>query len=92
MIDAVNDAGVDLNMACEQEHMRGLLQFVAGLGPRKAAALRTRISQVHAFNFYYFYYFYYTVSHRSSCDAVLSIIQPSVYFKAAVVATPVESS
>jgi transcription elongation factor SPT6 len=46
MIDAVNDAGVDLNMACEQEHMRGLLQFVAGLGPRKAAALRTRISQV----------------------------------------------
>eukprot|EP00953_Heterococcus_sp_UTEX-ZZ885_P026801 14446-Heterococcus_DN1.PRE.6 len=46
MIDAVNDAGVDLNMACEQEHMRGLLQFVAGLGPRKAAALRTRISQI----------------------------------------------
>jgi transcription elongation factor SPT6 len=46
MMNAVNDAGVDLNMACEKEHMRGLLQFVAGLGPRKAAALRTGISQV----------------------------------------------
>ncbi|KAG5175016.1 hypothetical protein JKP88DRAFT_265969 [Tribonema minus] len=45
LIDAVNEVGVDINMACEKEHMRGMLQFVAGLGPRKAAALRTGISQ-----------------------------------------------
>ncbi|CAM9760476.1 unnamed protein product, partial [Choristocarpus tenellus] len=43
MVDAVNDVGVDINHACEFEHAKGTLQFVAGLGPRKASALRDRI-------------------------------------------------
>lgn len=45
MVDAVNDAGVDINLCCNQEHMHGLLQFVAGLGPRKAKNLMSRIAQ-----------------------------------------------
>lgn len=49
MMDAVCEAGVDINMAVEKDHARGLLQFVAGLGPRKAAALRTGISQVNIY-------------------------------------------
>lgn len=35
----VNDIGVDLNEAAAQPYIQHLLQFVAGLGPRKALAL-----------------------------------------------------
>ncbi|CAM9740140.1 unnamed protein product, partial [Phaeothamnion confervicola] len=45
MMDAVSDVGVDLMDACEHPHRRGLLQFVAGLGPKKAAALRRAVGQ-----------------------------------------------
>ena len=40
LIDAVNDAGVNLNAAVSHEHIAPALAFVSGLGPRKAAAIR----------------------------------------------------
>ncbi len=43
MIDFVNMVGVDVNSACKLEHMGGLIQFVAGLGPRKALRLKSGI-------------------------------------------------
>ncbi len=43
MIDFVNMVGVDINCACKLEHMGGLIQFVAGLGPRKALRLKSGI-------------------------------------------------
>lgn len=39
-------SGVDINHAAEHEHAMGVLQFVAGLGPRKAAKLRERLGTV----------------------------------------------
>jgi transcription elongation factor SPT6 len=46
---AVNLVGVDVNAAVEFEHRRGLLQFVGGLGPRKAAALHAGVSRTDVF-------------------------------------------
>ncbi len=43
MIDFVNMVGVDVNTACKLEHAGGLIQFVAGLGPRKALRLKSAI-------------------------------------------------
>ena len=39
LIDQVNDVGVDVNRALEFVHYEQVVQFVCGLGPRKAAAL-----------------------------------------------------
>jgi len=39
LVSVVNDVGVDLNRAVREPYYRSLLQFVSGLGPRKAAAL-----------------------------------------------------
>jgi len=38
-ITRVNEVGVDLNMAIDHPHLLPCVQFLAGLGPRKAAGL-----------------------------------------------------
>lgn len=40
MIDATNQIGVDVNLAASHEWLFAPLQFVSGLGPRKASALQ----------------------------------------------------
>ena len=35
-IQIVNEIGIDLNLLIDHEHMHSMLQFVSGLGPRKA--------------------------------------------------------
>ncbi|XP_058105794.1 transcription elongation factor SPT6 homolog [Magnolia sinica] len=40
MIDATNQVGVDINLAASHEWLFSPLQFVSGLGPRKASALQ----------------------------------------------------
>lgn len=44
LIDAVNAAGVDLNAAVTYDHVAPTLAFVSGLGPRKAHALKQKIT------------------------------------------------
>jgi transcription elongation factor SPT6 len=34
-----NDIGVDLNLLVDHDHMHSTLQFISGLGPRKARRL-----------------------------------------------------
>jgi transcription elongation factor SPT6 len=43
---AVAEVGADLNMSCKYAHLHGLLTFVAGLGPRKAASLKFSMDRV----------------------------------------------
>ena len=38
-IARINDVGIDLNLAIEHPHLLACVQFVAGLGPCKAAGL-----------------------------------------------------
>lgn len=38
-IQVVNEVGVDLNHVFYHEHLHGLVQFISGLGPRKAKRL-----------------------------------------------------
>lgn len=45
MVDIVNLIGVDINKAQESVYEENLLQYVSGLGPRKAAYLKRRIAQ-----------------------------------------------
>lgn len=45
LCDAVAAVGTDVNMCCEFDQLQGLLTFVPGLGPRKAAALKQRVIQ-----------------------------------------------
>jgi transcription elongation factor SPT6 len=45
LCDVVADVGVDLNAGATFDHLRGLLMFVPGLGPRKGAMLKQTISQ-----------------------------------------------
>ncbi|CAL9209230.1 transcription elongation factor SPT6 homolog [Musa acuminata AAA Group] len=40
MIDATNQVGVDINLASSHEWLFAPLQFISGLGPRKASALQ----------------------------------------------------
>ena len=42
-IEAVNNIGVDINKAFEFSHLRNSLQFICGLGPRKAKYLIERL-------------------------------------------------
>lgn len=44
-INRVNEVGVDLNRCLQHPHTAPLLQFVAGLGPRKAAHLLKVLQQ-----------------------------------------------
>ena len=46
LIDAVAAVGVDLNAAVEFSHLQGTLQFIPGLGPRKALAFRNQLKKV----------------------------------------------
>ena len=46
LCEVVADVGVDLNAACSSDHLHGLLSFVPGFGPRKAASLKQNIEQI----------------------------------------------
>ena len=43
---AVADVGVDLNLSCKYDHLHGLLTFIPGLGPRKAASLKHSMDRI----------------------------------------------
>ena len=43
---AVAQVGVDFNAACNQSHLHGLLTFVPGLGPRKAASIKQSLVRI----------------------------------------------
>jgi len=45
LCEVVALVGVDLNRACNYDHLRGMLIFAPGLGPRKAANLKQQIAQ-----------------------------------------------
>jgi transcription elongation factor SPT6 len=45
IVDAVCEAGVDLNASVQHDHLAGMLAFVGGLGLRKAEALRFNIQR-----------------------------------------------
>lgn len=42
-VRCVNEVGVDLNLAVENQHMHALLTFLSGLGPRLARRLLQRL-------------------------------------------------
>ena len=46
LCDVVAEVGVDFNASCSFDHLSGLLMFVPGLGPRKAANLKQTVSQM----------------------------------------------
>jgi transcription elongation factor SPT6 len=46
LCSVVADVGVDINTACAHDHLLGLLTFVPGLGPRKAANLKQNIVRI----------------------------------------------
>lgn len=43
---AVAEVGVDINLACKYDHIHGLLSFIPGLGPRKAASLKHGLDRI----------------------------------------------
>lgn len=45
LCEVVAEVGVDVNKSCEFDHLLGLLTFVSGFGPRKAANLKQRVAQ-----------------------------------------------
>ncbi|MQL71470.1 hypothetical protein Taro_003793, partial [Colocasia esculenta] len=45
MVDITNQVGVDINLAASHEWLCAPLQFVSGLGPRKAAALQKALTR-----------------------------------------------
>merc|ERR1712127_761611 len=45
LCNVVAEVGVDVNAACSHDHFHGMLQFVAGFGPRKALALRQSLAR-----------------------------------------------
>ena len=50
-VNTVNHIGVDINIAVRDTHYQHLLQYVAGLGPRKAQALVRRIASRVCFQY-----------------------------------------
>lgn len=46
LCDVVSEVGVDFNRSCTLDHLTGLLTFVPGLGPRKAANLKQTVVQM----------------------------------------------
>jgi transcription elongation factor SPT6 len=46
LCEVVADIGVDINSSCKFDHLHGLLTFVPGLGPRKAANLKQSVDQL----------------------------------------------
>jgi transcription elongation factor SPT6 len=43
LCEVTADVGTDINTACSSDHLRGLLMFIPGLGPRKAANIKQTI-------------------------------------------------
>ncbi len=43
---AVAEVGVDINLSCKYDHIHGLLSFIPGLGPRKAASLKQSMDRI----------------------------------------------
>jgi Transcriptional accessory protein len=43
---AVAEVGVDINLACKYDHLNGMLSFVPGLGPRKAASIKHSMDRI----------------------------------------------
>lgn len=48
MVDVTNQVGLDVNLARAHEWLFGPLQFISGLGPRKAAYLQRSLARVDA--------------------------------------------
>ncbi|KAF8410946.1 hypothetical protein HHK36_003483 [Tetracentron sinense] len=48
MVDATNQVGIDINLATSHEWLFAPLQFVSGLGPRKAASLQRSLVRAGA--------------------------------------------
>jgi transcription elongation factor SPT6 len=46
LCDVVAEVGANLNASCSFDHLRGLLMFIPGLGPRKAANLKQTVTQI----------------------------------------------
>ena len=46
LCDVVAEVGADVNKCCEYNHLQGVLTFVPGLGPRKAAFLKQKVEQL----------------------------------------------
>lgn len=46
LCDVVAKVGVDINTSCTFDHLQGLLSFVSGLGPRKAANMKQNLAQI----------------------------------------------
>jgi transcription elongation factor SPT6 len=46
LCDVVAEVGVDLNSSCTYDHLRGILMFAPGFGPRKAANLKQTVAQM----------------------------------------------
>ena len=46
LCDVVAEVGADVNKCCEYSHLQGVLTFVPGLGPRKAAFLKQKVEQL----------------------------------------------
>lgn len=46
LCEVAADIGTDINASCSFDHLRGLLMFVPGLGPRKAANLKQSVAQL----------------------------------------------
>ena len=45
-IQVVNEIGVDLNLLFDHEHMHSMLQFISGLGPRKAKRMISKFKGI----------------------------------------------
>jgi len=45
-IQVVNEVGIDINLVCEHEHMHSMLQFVSGLGQRKAKKIISKMKSM----------------------------------------------
>ncbi|MCL7022301.1 hypothetical protein MKW94_013072, partial [Papaver nudicaule] len=43
MVDVINQVGIDINLAASHEWLFSSLQFISGLGPRKAASLQREL-------------------------------------------------
>ena len=48
MVDVTNQVGIDLNLAANHDWLFAPLQFVSGLGPRKAASLQRSLARAGA--------------------------------------------
>ena len=45
-IQVVNEIGIDLNLLFDHEHMHSMLQFISGLGPRKAKRMISKFKGI----------------------------------------------